>query len=269
MSSVGGKRASDIGDAVAAAVAASANVDRDGKLSVKQMKHSLRASLADSGVLRTIKSQLRREFIANMKDKANGAPSSYELQATSMNLQSRICFSSVFHMLKQRGMNHSLAVFAAESGLETKNAILSEMDIVRAMNLQEDSKVLLAIANDFKQVSKYEGVSSGSKENRNNSNSDKEEEERSNVLDLMIQHSFRNKVTNTSEMCVQTDSAAMDPRQTLDSTLAQVRNRFQARLEADANTPKKSIEERMLQYVIVRELICFMFRGLLLYTVVQ
>ncbi len=249
MTSIQGRKASEIGDAVAEAVAASVSIDRDAKLSVKQMKQGLRASLAESGVLKTIKSQLRREFIANMKEKANGAPSSYERSADAMNLQSRISFSSIYHLLKQRGMQHSLAVFTAESGLDSKNAVLSETDIVRAMNLQKDSPVLQAIAADFQsEGTRYivSGVDATCKENDANSNNGSNK--RDSILDLMIEHSFRAQIKNTSEMCVQTDAAAMNPRQTLDSTIMQLRNTFESKLATQAATPIKSLEERMLQY---------------------
>ncbi len=228
-----------IGEAVARATAESVKLDANSSMSVKDLKKGLRAALSDSGVLSSIKSQLRREFIANMKQKANGAPSVYEQAASKMDLSSRITLSAVHHMLKQRGLQHSLAVFAAESGLEaSKTALLSEIDIVRAMNIPKESPVFAAASALAR--------SSGNNSNKENGG----DMSSNNVLDLLMEHVFRKAgVEKSSRDCsIQTEAVASNPRQALDDALHDLREDFLQRSKTNREAPSKGIEEQMLAY---------------------
>ena len=243
--------AAAIGDAVAKATAEHVKLELGSQLSVKDLKKSLRTALADSGVLNNIKSQLRREFIQNMKQTANGAPSIYEQAQQRMDLSTRITFSSVYHLLKSRGLQHSLAVFTAETGLEaSKTALLSEVDIVRAMNLMHDSPVYETIVGrtiKAEQNMLTAGSASASIHTSDKENQSVQTQTRQNVLDLLMETMFRGSGKKTRDMCMQTDSTANKPRQILDQTLLEVREQYEQTLRANKGSDLGT-EERILQY---------------------
>jgi len=245
--------ASAIGNAVAVATAQHVKLDGDSQLSVKDLKKSLRVALAGSGVLSDIKSQLRREFIANMKGMANGAPSAYEQSKRTLDLSTRITFSTVYHMLKSRGLQHSLAVFSAETGLEaSKMSLLSERDIVHAMNLDPNSPV-------YQQIEEKETAASPLKQ-AGNKGIYSEKENRgaklvgslssTNLLDLLLEQTFRRAKKNMQDSVCQTDSDAFKhtTRQALDDALKEIHDSFKLVAEEEKKNPEKSVTERMLSY---------------------
>ena len=138
-------------DAVAAATAEVVSLDQANGVTSKQLRQSLRKSLEESGAMSNVKAQIRKEFIASMLDKSRPRLSGMATanEKKRMDLQTRIALSSVYHMLKKRDLKHSLSVFSAECGLDAKNAVLSEMDVVRALNVANESEVYKEIASEF------------------------------------------------------------------------------------------------------------------------
>ena len=88
---------------------------------LKQLKINLKDALRKSGVLNSVKAQIRREFIVGLSDKL---PSKTVAPANGLDLRERLSLSILYHFLQQRGMTHSLSVFAAECGLDSKLAWL-------------------------------------------------------------------------------------------------------------------------------------------------
>ena len=244
--------ASAIGNAVAMATAQHVKLDGDSQLSVKDLKKSLRVALADSGVLSDIKSQLRREFIANMKGMANGAPSVYEQSKRTLDLSTRITFSTVYHMLKSRGLQHSLAVFSAETGLEaSKLSLLSEPDIVHAMNIDPASPVYQQIEETAASTSLKQAENKGVYSEKENRGANATGALRSsNLLDLLFEQTFRRSKKNMQDSVCQTDSDAFKhtARQALDNALQEIQENFKLITKEEKNHPDKNITERMLSY---------------------
>ena len=101
-------------------------------LSLQELRSNLKATIRKSGVLDTVKAQIRREFITGLS-KQIGKPTL--LSREHVDLRERIILSSVYHLFKNRNLSHSLSVYAAESGIDAKSFLLSEIDIVQALNL--------------------------------------------------------------------------------------------------------------------------------------
>ena len=247
-----GASASAIGDAVAKATAQHVKLEGDSQLSVKDLKKSLRLALADSGVLSDIKSQLRREFITNMKGMANGAPSAYEQGKRTLDLSTRITFSTVYHMLRRRGLQHSLAVFSAETGLEaSKMSLLSEKDIVRAMNIDPASPVYKQVEEDAASAAARQAENKGLYSDKENKDAKAPAALHSNnLLDLLFEQTFRRTKKSTHDSVCQTDSGSFKhtTRQVLDDALQDIHEQFSLFSKEEKNNPDKSTHERMLSY---------------------
>ena len=97
-------------------------------------------------------------------------------------------YSCIYHLLKQRKLVHSLSVYSAEVGFDSKSAILTEEDVVKALNLGVDSPVYQAVVN-----------------NVDNGSTSTEDGERRNVLDLLIENTYRLSNNNRVDMAIQTD----------------------------------------------------------------
>ena len=187
-----------LSDAVAAATAEVVALDQAKGVTSKRLKQSLRKSLEESGALNNVKAQIRKDFIENMLDKSRPRLSS-NTEKKKMDLQSRIALSSVYHMLKKRELKHSLSVFSAECGLDGKNAVLSEMDVVRALNVAKESEVFTEIASEFGKEGEYRDTR------------DREEE---GVLDLLVENMYKLTDRNTHvEMGIQCDEPELTPRE--------------------------------------------------------
>ena len=105
---------------------------------LKQLKVNLKDALKKSGVLNSVKAQIRKEFITSLSDHHSGQ-SARRKQAPD--LRERLSLSVVYHFLQHRNYNHALSVFAAECGLDSKNAWLSEMDIIKSLQFGSKSEV--------------------------------------------------------------------------------------------------------------------------------
>ena len=136
-------------------------------------------------MLSNVKAQIRKEFINSMLEKSKVSKLGKTDKEKRVDLQSRIALSSAYHLLKKRGYKHSLSVFAAEAGLEGKNGILSEIDIVRGLNIAEDSEIFTEIASEF-----------GRDNNKENAPATAT---RKSVFDLVVENLYRMSTNNTQE----------------------------------------------------------------------
>lgn len=109
---------------------------------LKELKSNLKDALKKSGVLNTVKAQIRKEFISNMYNPQKG---SLKPHANAKPLFERALYSAIYHCFKTRGFANSLSVFAAECGIENQSP-LSELDIVQALQFGTRSSLYNAVA---------------------------------------------------------------------------------------------------------------------------
>ena len=193
---------------------------------LKQLKINLKEALRKSGVLNSVKAQIRREFISGLSDKL---PSRLNSQANGLDLRERLSLSIIYHFLQQRNFNHALSVYTAECGLDAKSAWLSEIDIIRSLQFGSESDT-------FKQVSEKENKGSGSRRNS--------------VFDILLNHLSSDTGRRVTEISVQTENSAhiRGPRESLEHQMHSLKTSFIARRDAEKAAPSKSIEERMIHF---------------------
>lgn len=217
---------------MASALTASPNMDGEAETqTLKQLKINLKDALRKSGVLNSVKAQIRREFVIGLSDKL---PSKLNTVASdNLDLRERLCLSVIYHFLQQRNFNHALSVFAAECGLESKSAWLSEVDIVRSLQFGTHSEV-------FKQIT--------AKENKVIDVNSKQK--RTSVFDILLNHLSSDTDRGVTEISVQTENSAhiRGPRESLEHQMQNLKTSFLSRRESERLSPAKSIEERMIAF---------------------
>jgi len=205
--------------------------------SLKQLKASLRGALAESGALDAVKAQIRRDFISSLssnssnKTAGTGSANGGSGGGRHMDLQSRIALSAAYHFLKKRGLVHSLSVFAAESGLDSKGLVLSEVDIIGSLNVGQQLSSLLLLD-----------------KGKENEERGEEGEGIKSAFELVLDHCYSLARKNTCDGSVQTDEQKEGAREALDSQVRSLRDSFISRLDQERLTPSRGIEERMLSY---------------------
>ena len=199
---------------------------------LKQLKINLKDALRKSGVLNSVKAQIRREFIVGLSDKL---PSKTVAPANGLDLRERLSLSILYHFLQQRGMTHSLSVFAAECGLDSKLAWLSELDIVRSLQFGTQTDV-------FKQVS--------DKENKVITVNGPLSHGRNSIFDVLLNNLSSHTGKAATDNAAQTENSAhiRSPRESLNYQMENLKTSYLSRREAERATPAKSIEERMIQF---------------------
>jgi hypothetical protein len=197
---------------------------------LKELKGNLKDALRKSGILDSVKAQIRREFISGLTDKLpSKGKSSY---GTGPDLRERLSLSVIYHFLKHRNFNHALSVFAAECGLDSKAAWLSETDIIRSLQFGTQTEI-------------YKKINEKENELENVDNDGRKQS----VFDMLLNHlscdaSSKGIVT---EISVQTN-AIITPRECLDQELQNLRTSYITLRDAEKSSPMKSIEERMIQF---------------------
>ena len=216
------------------ALMASPVVDGDVETqTLKQLKVNLKDALRKSGVLNSVKAQIRREFIVGLSDKL---PSKLGAQASdNLDLRERLSLSVIYHFLQQRSFNHALSVFAAECGLESKSAWLSELDIVRSLQFGTHSAVCKQIID---KEDKTINVVTGRIQKRNS------------VFDVLLNHLSSDTGRGVTEISVQTENSAhiRGPRESLEHQMQNLKTSFISRRDAERSSPTKSIEEKMIAF---------------------
>jgi oral-facial-digital syndrome 1 protein len=137
--------------------------------------------------------------------------------------------SIVYHFLRQRNLQHSLSVFTAECGLDSKSAWLSELDIVQSLRFGSNSKV-------YREILERE---SSEISTANYS-----------VFDVLLDHFCSDVKRGTAEVGVQTESSTsgLGPREFLDTQVSELRRAFLLRRDAERDAPLRTVEERMLSF---------------------
>lgn len=200
---------------------------------LKELKTNLKCAFKKTGVLDSVKAQIRKEFISSLTDKF---PKGKGFSESGLDLRERLSLSIIYHFLKHRNYNHSVSVFAAECGLDSKSAWLSEMDIVRSLQFGTQTDIYRLIVD---------------KENQNDSNNSALHERKQSVFDILLDHlsSDKSKRINT-EISVQTENSlnVRGLRESLEFQVQNLRSNFIIKRDAEKSSPTKSIEERMIQF---------------------
>ena len=197
--------------------------------SVKQLKVNLKNTLKQSGVLSTVKAQIRQEFI-------NGLTAKTRINAAlSLNMNDRIMYSGVYHLLRNRRLVNSISVFSAESGLDPKLSLISEEDIVRMVKYNG-----LSSAYKFMQTSVSDNQ-------QGTDNSALTEITQKSLLDVMMQFCL-SAGGGSKEISVQTETSGPSAREILDDRIHELRRTYQVSKEVQNLNPNKTIEERMVAF---------------------
>ena len=211
---------------------------------LKELKTNLKNALRKSGVLDTVKAQIRKEFIVGLTEKlpVRGIQPS-KISGQVLNLRERLSLSVIYHFLKQRNFNNSLSVYAAECGLDSKAAWLSEMDIVKSMQFGTQTDVYRAVAEKENQEENIIVSSSSSSSTTNG---------RKSLFDILLDHLHVDANKASLDTCVQTESATGNnlrgPRESLDYQMQNLRTSFLSQRDTERSSPAKSVEERMISF---------------------
>lgn len=210
------------------------NDENNPDFSLKELRSNLKDTLRKSGALDTVKAQIRKEFISGLSKQAPKTP---YLSNNEVNLRDRTVLSTAYHLLKSRNLHHSLSVFTAESGIDSKCLLLSEIDIVYSLNLDKVTQVMNAV-NEHAIVVKSSKI-----------NNKKDE---SSIFDIIIDYCTMNSRKNSMDTCVQTESVSggsmIPAMESLDDHLRSLRKSYVERIEAEKSNPIRTIDERMIQF---------------------
>jgi hypothetical protein len=201
-----------------------------GTQSLKQLKANLKDALRKSGVLDSVKAQIRREFILGLSDKQL---SKFSTKDATLDLRERLSLSVIYHFLKQRNFIHSLSVFAAECGFDSKSSWLSEVDIVRSLKFGTKSEVYRIVSEKADKTTDENKIMS---------------QRRSSVFDVLLDNLSSDSQDASAEISVQTEANNLGPRESLEHQMQNLRNSFLSRRDAEKAAPAKSIEERLIQF---------------------
>jgi len=217
------------------------------EISLKDLKANLTETLRRSGVLNSVKAQIRREFIQGLT--GGKASSSKETAATGSSvaaapgpghttLNDRITYSCVYNLLKNRQLHQTISVFIAECGLEPRFSILSEDDLSKVIKFApittayRAGKPSSSSSIDKNDTSPFMAVI---------------EHRRSTVLDLLIYFCL---ITgdNRGDASCQTDFSGPGIRETLDDSISTIRHNYRLHRDEELLKPSKTIEERMIAF---------------------
>jgi len=200
-------------------------VGNDDKISLKTLKLNLKEALKKSGVLDNVKAQIRKEFITGLSSTVSKPAL---ILHEELNIRDRITFSSLYHFLLKRELNHTVSVFVAECGIDVKSFLLSESDIVQLLHLEN-----------------LQTLSASNKDDASNKKS-------STLLDSIIDAVGSKLNTTTRDSSTQSDStidgSSLRPRELLESQMRILRQSYSSRRDAEMRSPSYTVEERMIAF---------------------
>ena len=224
-------------------------------VSLKQLKNDLKGALKTSGLLDTVKAQIRREFIASLAESGkigrvlqtfdgshSGSGNSFGARSNPPSLKAKLALSACYHLLKKRGLVHSLSVFAAEAGLDSKQALLTEQDIVSSLNVTGSSPLYKAITTRLDSPGKENTLSTKA--------APPPPPPAPSVLEMLFEHCFSIAQLDGRDSATQTDAPGdtATPREVLDQTIRGLRSSFLKSVEEERHNPVRATEERLLSY---------------------
>ena len=181
-------------------------------VSLKMLKSNMKDALKKSGVLCSVKAQVRREFINNLAPSGNKAK---EEVPSQLNDQELLFRCAVFHFLKAKKYDYTLSVYTAECGVDGR-AMMSESEVGNKLNLNNGP-----------------GTSSS-------------------IYYSPLEIVMRELSRRTEVVCVdsgtQSDYSGAGIREMLDSRMSNISRTFEAKREQERLFPNRGIEEKMLSY---------------------
>ena len=193
--------------------------------STKMLRISMKESLEKSGVIQSIKAQMRREFISNIsnfKDSTKLYSREY-----SLGLMARIMNSIVFHYLKSYDLEHTLSVYMAETDLNDK-MILSEREAIDALHIGSKTKIYTEFY--------MEPLDSSQKSQKRS------------LLDSLIREFAAKTLGSVHDCSTQTEAFGPSAREVLDNSMKNLYTSYRTKIELELLSPARSVEERILAY---------------------
>jgi hypothetical protein len=204
-------------------------VESGAEFSVKQLKANLKTTLQKSGVLGTVKAQIRQEFINSLSAKKQQS----ENKSGDLTITDRVLFSSVFEFLSNRGLVSSISVFLAETGLDPKHTLLSAKEIAQLIKFNEISSVIKMV---------QQGQSINQLESQLVDPTVLADRKYT-VLDLVVRFCITSREAHR-DMGTQMESRGQSAREALEESLQELRNSVKPAPDNSQNT----IQERMIAY---------------------
>lgn len=210
-------------------------MDNEADFSVKQLKANLKTTLQNSGVLGTVKAQIRQEFIRSLSAKQQQIGS----KLGEISITDRVLYSAVFELLSNRGLVNSISVFLAETGLDPKQSILNVKEVTQLIKINEISSVLRS----------FQSTKSLNQLESEIVDPTMTESGKVTVLDLLVRFCTTSREVR-KEICTQTEHGGLTAREALDETLQDLRNSFKASQSGATSSASTAttIQERMIAY---------------------
>eukprot|EP00981_Chlorochromonas_danica_P014443 scaffold8015_cov165-Ochromonas_danica.AAC.1 len=217
-----------------APAAAAAAVPVSDTLSLAEFRDALKENLKSSDALSSIKAQIRKTFIKGLVQQGGSTGKSKKSQ--EIVLKDRMVMSAVHHFLKHRGLHGTVSVYMAESGLESNQTILTEVDIARLFKIQQLRSTFL------KHVSQTIYPSSSGNEVTGGSG------EIPSLLEVIFDFCLLLQADCYKETSCQTEVHGPTTREILDLELRGIRNTFTTKQQEQIVSPLRTVEEKMLTF---------------------
>jgi hypothetical protein len=135
-------------------------------------------------------------------------------------------------------MHGTLSVFMAESGLESNQNVLHEVDIVRLFKIhQVRTNFMTAISKPIRVLTDL------------NTKGDTDDSNRpASLIDVMFEFCLLIQQECFNEVSCQTDTYGPTSREVLDLELREIQNIYNTRQKEQTISPLRTIEEKMLAY---------------------
>lgn len=178
-------------------------------VSLKMLKTNMRDALKKSGVLNSVKAQVRREFISNL------APGNIvaEKRTEEVSPEELLFRSAVFHFLKAKKWDYTLSVYSAECGVDGKS-LLTESEVFNKLHLRRDASEQTFVP----------------------------------VLELLLRELHRRTEVVSVEASTQSDYSGVGIREMLDAQLISINKTYEAKKEQEKIFPSRGIEEKMAAF---------------------
>lgn len=186
-------------------------------VSLKTLKTNLKEALKKSGVLHSVKAQIRHEFINSLSVLPPNKQLSIELSETELLFR-----SALFYFLRSKNFSYTLSVYAAECGLDVKD-ILSEEEVCRKLHLTA-GKSTARSEKTSKSLQKSEIC----------------------ALEQIFVELYRRTSVQTIDTACQSDYSGAGIREMLDTQMRIISSTYQGRNEQERLFPARSMEEKML-----------------------
>ena len=213
------------------------------ELTAKQLKSKIRQTLKNSGVLGTVKAQLRQEFLNGLQGNSLSAAAQAK---HALGVRERITYSLVYHLLQSRGLTNSTSVFVAETGLQLNATLISEKDVVQTLRFNKLSKSFKLASVDV--ANRRHSVVQMAETYELDHTITKELVDKNHLtlLDLLIHYCSSVCGNDRQDMSCQTDAAGPSAREVLNIEIDALRRKHLEQYETSKS--QLLVEERIIAY---------------------